>query len=123
MQAMKRTATLLLMALSFGFLLQSCVYEETVVVAPAQPDADVFYDFWAGPRFVEIDGEIFNDGNTFITSVQLEVVTYDDMGFVITRDLMMVDVFLNPREVTGFTLDLPVRYVFDVDVRVRDIFI
>lgn len=120
---MKRTITLILLALSFAFLFQSCVYEETVVVAPAQPDADVFYDFWAGPRFVEVDGEIFNDGNTFITAVQLEVVTFDDLGYVISRDLLTVDVFLNPREVGGFTIELPVRYVFDVDVRIRDIFI
>lgn len=120
---MKKILTLIVLALGMSFLFSSCVYEETVVVAPARPDVDLYYDFWAGPRHVEIDGELFNDGNTFVRSVQLEVRLYDEFGRVISIDWIMVDAFLNPGEVQLFSFNISERYVFDVDVLVHEIFL
>ncbi len=119
---MRRILTFILALGLMSTAFQSCVYEEPVVVV-ATPDADVFFDFWAGPRSVEIDGEIFNDGSTFIRAVELEVRLFDDFGRLITTDFIVVDVFLDPRETGFFSLDFNRRYVFDVDIIVRNIFI
>ncbi|MCB9245180.1 MAG: hypothetical protein H6606_02015 [Flavobacteriales bacterium] len=120
---MKKLITLSILTLGMSLFFSSCVYEETVVVAPVRPDVDLYYDFWAGPRHVEIDGELFNDGNTFVRAVQLEVRLYDEFARMISTDWITVDVFINPGEVQRFSFNIPERYVFDVDILVREIFI
>jgi len=119
---MRRILTFILVLGLMSTAFQSCVYEEPIIVV-STPDADVFFDFWAGPRNVEIDGEIINDGNTFIRSVELEIRLFDDFGRLISSDLITVDVFLDPRESSFFSFDFRERYVFDVEVIVRQIYV
>jgi hypothetical protein len=120
---MRRLALLFLLAGAMTASLNSCVYEETVVVHSAIPQADVFFDFWAGARNVELDGEIFNDGQTFIKAVELEISFFDEFGVLMGRDFVTIDVFIHPRQSSTFALDFSRRYVFDIDVRIVDIFI
>lgn len=119
---MRRRILLFALIIGLGFGLSSCVYEEPVIVQVAVADADVSWEYWAGPRFVEIDGEIFNDGNTFLRTVELEFIMYDEFGRVIDVEFVLFDVFLDPGEADFFAVDFRVPYVFDVDVRVLDVF-
>lgn len=116
MRIMKRILLITLLS-GLGFVITGCV-QETIIVAPS-PAASVVWDFWAGARHVEVDGEVFNDGNTFIRGVELEVRMFDDHGHFISSVFHNINVNLDPQRVAGFSLDIEERYVFDVEVRIH----
>ncbi|MBI1308009.1 MAG: hypothetical protein GC181_15500 [Bacteroidetes bacterium] len=101
------------------FGINGCV--EEVIVVPQNPVANVSYDFWAGARNVEVDGEIYNDGNTFIRNVELEIRMYDEYNYYISSVFTEFVVNLNPGQYTSFSLDVRERYVYNVEVFVNSI--
>lgn len=94
----------------------SCVREE-VYVYNEIPDADVVYDFWSGPAGTLIEGEVFNDGTTYLYAVELEVYMFDRYGDLIEKDWYWVNTYSYPGESSFFTLDLGVPHVSNVDIR------
>ncbi|MBO6514961.1 MAG: hypothetical protein JJ975_00235 [Bacteroidia bacterium] len=80
------------------------------------PEASISYDFWAGARNVEVDGEIFNDGNVHIESVELEIAMYDEYGHYINSVFQTLWVDLRPQDSFVFATDVREVGVFDVEV-------
>jgi hypothetical protein len=99
-----------------------CYYDEVVIVNEGPPRASVTYDFWAGARNVEIDGELFNDGNVFINEAEIEVLLFDIYGEFISSYFYTFHVDLRSRDFTPFEIDISQRGVFDVDVRIVDLY-
>jgi hypothetical protein len=99
--------------------LSSCV--DDVIVVDSNPHASVSWDFWAGARNVEVDGEIFNEGNSFIQVVELEIEMFDDYGDYISTVYKEFVVNLDQGRSTTFAIDVRERHVFTVDVRVNHI--
>jgi len=97
----------------------SCVDE--VIIVESVPAASVSWDFWAGARNVEIDGEIFNDGNTFISEVELEVRMFDEYGYLISTAFQSFAVNLEVGRVRNFVMDIREDYVYNIDIRVHRI--
>ncbi len=89
---------------------------DDVIVDAANPRASVIFDFWAGSRTVEVDGEIFNDGNTFIEQVEIEIALYDEFGQYIKSVYQGFRVDLRPQDSFIFSTDLREFDVYDVDV-------
>ncbi len=112
---MKKTF-LLIIGLSL-ITLSSCVREE-VYIYQDRPDADVIYEYWTGPSGTLIEGEIFNDGNTYLNSVELQVRLYDNRSHLIESEYYWINVYSYPGESSFFTLDLWEPYVSDVEIRV-----
>lgn len=101
------------------FGLNSCA--DDVVIIHDTPQASVSFDFWAGARNVEVDGEIFNDGNTFIESVELEIILYDEYGRYINSAFQTFWVDMGPLESFLFSTDLRESQVYDVEVVIHSI--
>jgi hypothetical protein len=80
------------------------------------PRASVAFDFWAGARNVEVDGEIFNDGNTYIEHIEIEILLYDEVGQYINSAYQSFAVDLRPQDSFIFTSDLHEYEIYDVDV-------
>ncbi|MCB9262425.1 MAG: hypothetical protein H6607_08635 [Flavobacteriales bacterium] len=97
--------------------LNGCVEDDFYVYDP--PQAVVQYDFWAGARTVEVDGDIINDGNTFISSAEIEIMLYDEYGYYISSVFQTFNVNLYPRDRFSFSTDIQERGVYDVDVRLQ----
>lgn len=112
---MKKTWMIIL---GLGLLVMSSCVKEEVYVYRELPQADVLFEFWSGPSGTWVEGEIYNDGNTYINAVELEVRLYDHRGFVIETDWYWINTYSYPGEASGFTLDLWEPYVYDVSVRV-----
>ena len=99
--------------------LSGCVQEQVVPYNPIT-DADVFYEYYSDAYGTIIEGEIINDGETYIDAVQLEVRMYDRYGYVIDYDYLWVDAFFYPGEAVDFYFDLPERYVHTVEVFIHE---
>lgn len=99
--------------------LSSCVREVVYVQEPLITDADLFYEYSADRYGVVVDGELFNDGETYIEAVQLEVNMYDIDGFLIATDFVWINVFLNSGEVSNFYFTIPQRGVWDVQILIH----
>ena len=99
------------------FGLNGCT--ETIIINNGIPEASVEWDFWAGARSVEVDGEIYNDGNTYIESVELEVLMYDERGHYITSIFQTFGVGMSRYDSFIFSLDIREREVYDVEVRIQ----
>jgi len=103
--------------LAFGLLFSvGCVKETVYLAAPLITDADVYYEFIADNIGTEVSGEIYNDGETYINAVQLEIRLYDRRGIIIEYDYLWVDTYFDPGQSVRFYVDLPHRGVWDVDV-------
>jgi len=85
------------------------------------PQASVTFDFCAGARNVEIDGEVFNDGRSHISEVDLEILLYDEFGNFMNSSFQTFYVDLLPGESFFFATDLRERNVFDVDVVIQNL--
>ena len=92
---------------------------ETIIIDNGIPVASVQYDFWAGARNVEVDGDIFNDGSTFINAVEIEIALFDEFGHYISSVFQTFQVNLHPRDIFGFSTDIRERNVFDVEVTIH----
>ncbi len=104
--------------LSLAVLILSGCGREEVPYYPIT-DADVFYEYWSDRWGTSIDGEIVNDGETFIEAVQLEVRMYDIDGYLIDYEFVWVDTYMSPGESVSFFFDFSEPWVYDVDVDVR----
>lgn len=89
---------------------------DEVPVQSGDPQASVVFDFWAGARNVEVDGEIFNDGNTHINQIEIEIALYDEFGQYIKSAYQSFSVDLRPRDSFIFSTDLREFDIYDVDV-------
>ncbi len=107
----------ILLVITLG--LNSC--SDDIVINNGIPTASVSYDFWAGARNVEVDGEIFNDGSTFIESVELEIVMYDEFGYYLNSVFQTFWVEMEPQRSFLFSTDLREPAVYDVDVIIHNI--
>jgi hypothetical protein len=85
------------------------------------PKASVTFDFWAGARNVEVDGEIFNDGRTFIESVELEILLYDEFDHYINSTFQTFWVNLEPQQSFLFATDLRESDVYTVEVVIHNV--
>lgn len=103
------------------FAFNGCYYEETIIIEDPTPRASVVFDFWSGARTVEVDGEIYNDGNVYIQSVDIEVFMYDEFGYLLSSYIETIYVGLHPRAFFTFQMDFFERHVYDVDVAIRGI--
>jgi hypothetical protein len=109
-----------MMICGLGLLaLSGCVREEV----PYYPvtNAAVQFDYWSDRYGTDIEGEIYNDGETYIDAVQLEVRTYDNRGFIIDYEYFWLDTYFYPGDVVGFTLRSPITYAANVEVYVNSI--
>ncbi len=97
-------------------LFSSCVRETIVINDPLITDADIYYEYTADAWGTIVQGEVYNDGETFIDAVQLEIRLYDRRGVIIDYEYLWVDTYFNPGQSVGFYVDLPYRGVWDVDV-------
>ena len=97
-------------------LFSGCVRETVVVNVSPVTDADVYYEYQADAWGTVVQGELFNDGETYIDAIQLEIRLYDRRGFVIDYEYVWVETYFNPGQSVGFFVDLPHRGVWDVDV-------
>jgi len=68
-----------------------------------------------------VDGEIFNDGSTFIESVELEIVMYDEFGYYLNSVFQTFWVEMEPQRSFLFSTDLREPAVYDVDVIIHNI--
>ncbi|MFY0644391.1 MAG: hypothetical protein JXR19_07975 [Bacteroidia bacterium] len=84
------------------------------------PDADVIFTYWTGPSGTIIEGEVYNDGETYLEAVELKVSLFDHHGDLINEDWYWINTFSYPGEETYFTFDLSIPYVDDVRVKVTD---
>jgi hypothetical protein len=89
---------------------------DEVPVQGGSPLASVVFDFWAGARTVEVDGEIFNDGSTHINQVEIEIALYDEFGQYINSTYQSFSVDLRPRDSFVFSTDIRENAVYDVEV-------
>ncbi|PCJ66283.1 MAG: hypothetical protein COA58_05770 [Bacteroidetes bacterium] len=112
----KKWIALIGMALIF---MTSCVKETIYVEDTLITDADVFYEYTADNFGTIIEGDIFNDGETYINAVQLEVRLYDRRGILIDNEYLWVDTYFNPGGQVSFYFDLPYSNVYDVDIRIN----
>lgn len=110
---MKAKGLLILSLLAL--VLSSCTRE--VVHQHRYSSADLYFDYWSGPSGTIIEGDIFNDGERYIGSVELEVRLFDD-GSLISRDYFWIDSYTYPGEDSYFTLNLDEPYIDDVSVRI-----
>ena len=99
--------------------LSSCVKETIVINDPLITDADVYFEYTADNWGTVIEGDIYNDGETFIEAVQLEISLYDRRGRNIAREYVWVDTYFNPGGAAGFYVELPYRGVYDLDVAIN----
>ena len=103
--------------LAFGLLFSvGCVKETVYLAATLITDADVYYEFIADNIGTEVSGEIYNDGETYINAVQLEIRLYDRRGIIIDYEYLWVDTYFDPGQSVRFYVDLSHRGVWDVDV-------
>ena len=79
--------------------------------------ADLVFDYWSGPSGTIIEGEIYNDGDNYIGSVELEVKLYDH-GSLVKRDRFWIDTYIDPNDFSYFTLDLAEEFIDDVAIRI-----
>ena len=98
--------------------LTGCAREETPYIG--YPGADVSYTYWTGPSGTIIEGEVFNDGETYLEAVELEVELLDHKGRLLERDWFWVNTYSYPGEQSLFTFDLSMPYVDQVVVNVTD---
>ncbi len=105
-----------LLAVISVFGLNGCT--DDVIINADNPRASLVYDFWAGSRSVEVDGEIFNDGNTRISEVEIEIMLFDEFGQYITSVFQTFPVNLRPYDSFIFATDFRARNVFDVEVEI-----
>jgi hypothetical protein len=82
-------------------------------------DADVFYDYYSDRYGTSIDGEIINDGETYIEAVQLEIRLYDIDGYLIDFEYVWIDTYFSPGESIPFFFEFSEPWVYDVDVDVH----
>lgn len=80
--------------------------------------ADVYYDYWTGPSGTLVEGEVYNEGNTFIREVELEVRFYNRFGRIIYKDWIWVNSLTYPSEISYFHLDIAEPYIHDMDIYV-----
>lgn len=90
--------------------------DEVIIVHDDPPRASVVFDFWAGARNVEVDGEIFNDGRSYIESVEVEILMYDEFGQYISSVFQTFFVDMPSQSSYVFATDIRQSYVYDVDV-------
>lgn len=113
-----RNKWMILLSLLLVFM-SSCVTETIVVNDPLITDADVYYQYTADSWGTRIEGELYNDGETYIDAVQLEIILYDRRGVVIDYEYVWIDTRFHPEGWVDFVLDLPHRGVWDVDVLIH----
>lgn len=106
----------LILAMSVVFLLTGCVQETIVITDPLITDADLYYEYYSDNWGTTVEGELFNDGETFIDAVQIELRFYDRRGLIIDYEYAWIDTYFAPGESVGFFLDYPYRGVSQVEV-------
>jgi len=80
---------ILMMGMAVLFL-SSCVRETVVINDPLITDADLYYEYTADSWGTWIEGELYNDGETYIDAVQLEVRLYDRRGYIIDYEYIWI---------------------------------
>ena len=101
------------------FLMTGCVKETIVINDPLITDADLYYEYIADSWGTEVEGELYNDGETYIEAVQLEVRFYDRRGNILDYEFVWVDTYFHPGGSVGFYFDFPNTGVYDVDVLIN----
>ena len=113
---MKKLITVLGLSLVF---MTSCVRETIVVNDPLITDADVYFEYTADAFGTIVEGEVYNDGETFIDAVQLQIGLYNRRGVLIDYEFVWVDTYFHPGGSVGFYFDLPYYNVYDVSVDIH----
>lgn len=99
-----------------GLLLSSCMREEVPYI-PVVANAAVEYE-WVSGTDTYIEGFLHNDGETYISGVELEIRTFDDWGGIISYDWDYIYTDFAPGESVFFSSFIPVSYASDVVVLV-----
>lgn len=115
---MKANKWIVVLGLSV-LVLSGCVRETVVISDSLITDADVYYEYYADNWGTSLEGEFLNDGETYIEAVQIEVLFYDRLGYLMDNEFVWVDTYFHPGESVGFYLDFPHRGVYDVVVRIN----
>lgn len=115
---MRKQKWILMMGIAALFL-TSCVRETVVISDPLITDADVYFEYIADDWGTTVQGELYNDGETYIDAVQLEIRLYDRRGYIIDYEYVWVDTYFHPGGTATFYVDLPQRGVYDVDVLIN----
>jgi hypothetical protein len=111
---MKKLGFIVLLAVGL-----SACSEEPIYYDGPMSYASVNYEFYGDFSGTQIDGRIYNDGETFLESVELEIRLYDDAGFIVDYEYLWVDLFAYPGQETSFFADLPYTYIYDVRIFVN----
>ena len=109
-----------MMIFGFGFLFLSGCVKEEILYYPIT-NAAVQFDYWSDRYGTDIEGEIYNDGETYIDAVQLEVRTYDNRGFIIDYEYFWIDTYFYPGDIINFSIGSPITYAANVEIYVSRI--
>lgn len=105
-----------ILVLSVFSLLTGCVQETVIITDPFITDADLYYEYYSSNWGTSVEGELLNDGETFIDAVQVELRFYDRRGVIVDYEYAWIDTYFHPGESVGFYLDYPYRGVSQVEV-------
>ena len=109
-----------ILIMGLGVLMFSgCVRETIVINDPLITDADLYYEYTADNWGTIVEGEVINDGETYINAVQLEVRLYNRRGVIIDYEYVWVDTYFYPGGRVGFYFDFPQTGVYDVEVLIN----
>lgn len=114
---MKKIFAIVLAAL----FLSSCVKDEIYVPAYIA-DADVQYEYFSDAFGTVVEGDLYNDGETHIESVELELRFYDSRGVIVDYEYVWVDTYFNPGGQVSFYYEFPQPYISDVRVFINNYF-
>ena len=110
----------LMILLGLGLILVTgCVRETVIINDPLTTDADLYYEYTADAFGTIVQGGLYNDGETYIEAVELDVRMYDRRGYNVDNELVWVDTYFNPGGSVGFYFDFPQRGIYDVEVYIN----
>ena len=107
-----------MMIFGLGLLALSGCGREEVPYYPIT-DADVYFDYWSDRYGTDVEGELYNDGETYIDAVQLEMRTYDRHGFIIDYEYFWIDTYFYPGDMVSFSLRSPITYAANVEIYIH----
>lgn len=119
---MRQAFTTLIFIATAAIAFTGCVVvhdEPPVVNHP--PHVDVHYEYWTGARNVEVDGEIYNDGPGFATSVELEFRFYNEFGEWVDTQYRSYHTDLHPGHSMAFFADFRYSYIYEIEVSVAGV--
>ncbi len=108
----------MVLILGLGVLILSGCGRETILPVLIT-DADLIYDFYSDRYGTVVEGEVYNDGETSIDAVQLEIRLYDDYGFIVDYEYVWVDTYFSPGHPVTFYFELSEPWIYDVAVYIN----